>query len=115
MRIDGEIDLINPGVSSCWATRLRVNRAAAGPLPGFAGSPRPVEQLGLSAEVAWQREAGGLAWASRPPPPPPLFLLLLLERAVTLSAGLPPCSAPLSRAPSRARVGVRAQSPPQLP
>lgn len=76
MRIDGEIDLINPGVSSCWATRLRVNRAAAGPLPGFAGSPRPAEQLGLSAEVVWQREVG-----TQPGP-----ALLFRKQAVTLSA-----------------------------
>lgn len=55
MRIDGEIDLINPSVSSCRATGLCVNRVAAGPLLGFAGCPRPAEQLGLSAEVAGQK------------------------------------------------------------
>lgn len=36
MRIDGEIDLINLSVSSCWATGLCVNRAATLALQGFA-------------------------------------------------------------------------------
>lgn len=78
MRIDGEIDLINPSVSSCQATGLRVNRAAAGPLLGFAGGPRPAEQSGLSAEVTRQSGSGGSAW----------WDALLQEQAVTLSACL---------------------------
>lgn len=83
---------------------LCVNRAAAGPLPRFAGSPRPAEQLGMSAEVARQRGSGGSAWASCSPPP--------RAGGHLVSLTMPPGSAFLSGDLSSAR--LRAQRPLQL-
>lgn len=62
MRIDGEIDLINPSVSGCRATSLCVNRAAAQPLLGFDWEPeaRGAILLGRGGGLAEGGEAG--AW-----------------------------------------------------
>lgn len=101
MRIDGEIDLINPSVSSCRAAGLCVNREAAGPLPGFAGSRRPEEQLCLSVGLArwWRGKAGA-------PSGPAAFLQ---DLAATLSAAAePPSSALFSGGASSVSTGAGA-------
>ena len=82
-----------------------VNRVAAGPLLGFAGSPRPVEQLSLSVQVAWQRGSGNSASAGRSPLPGAGSHLVSLT--------MPPGSAHLSGDLSGA--GMKVQSPPQPP